>query len=126
MKKTMAFGWLALSTLILTSCDSNLTSSVAVKNETNHFKVTGIGKTELVAKNNAIAADNKACGSRSTTIVVDEQTAYNGALKGVVDEQTGQIIQAAATVLGNIAGTNTGLNQKDDYQTTLTFRCQAK
>ncbi|HJF27360.1 MAG TPA: hypothetical protein K8V79_03800 [Acinetobacter lwoffii] len=126
MKKTMAFGGLALSTLILTACASSPTSSLAVQKENNLFEVTGLGKTQLIAKNNAIAAANKACGSRSTTIVVDEQTAYNGALKGVVDEQTGQIIQAAATVLGNIAGTNTGLNQKDDYQTTLTFRCQAK
>lgn len=57
--------------------------------------------------------------------MVDEKTSYNGALKGVVDEQTGQMIQAA-TVLGTIAGRNTDIARDDDYQTVLTFRCQAK
>ena len=115
MKKTIAFSGLAISALLLTACASNPTA-LAVQKENNQYEVTGLGKT----------AANKACGSRSTPIIVDEKTAYNGALKGVVDEQTGQMIQAAATVLGNIAGTNTGLNQNDDYQTVLTFRCQAK
>lgn len=125
MKKIMTFSGLALSGLLLTACASNPTS-LAIQKENNLFEVTGLGKTQLIAKNNAITAANKACGSRATPIVVDEKTSYNGALKGVVDEETGQMIQAAATVLGNIAGTNTGLNQNDDYQTVLTFRCQAK
>jgi starvation-inducible outer membrane lipoprotein len=125
MKKTIAFSGLAISALLLTACASNPTA-LAIQKENNQYEVTGLGKNQLTSKNNAINAANKACGSRSTPIVVDEKTTYNGALKGVVDEQTGQMIQAAATVLGNIAGTNTGLNQNDDYQTVLTFRCQAK
>ncbi|KGH47788.1 signal peptide protein [Acinetobacter idrijaensis] len=125
MKKTIAFSGLAISALLLTACASNPTA-LAVQKENNQYEVTGLGKNQLTSKNNAITAANKACGSRSTPIIVDEKTAYNGALKGVVDKQTGQMIQAAATVLGNIAGTNTGLNQNDDYQTVLTFRCQAK
>ena len=125
MKKTIAFSGLAISALLLTACASNPTA-LAVQKENNQYEVTGLGKNQLTSKNNAITAANKACGSRSTPIIVDEKTAYNGALKGVVDEQAGQMIQAAATVLGNIAGTNTGLNQNDDYQTVLTFRCQAK
>ncbi|WP_443612600.1 hypothetical protein [Acinetobacter pseudolwoffii] len=125
MKKTIAFSGLAISALLLTACASNPTA-LAVQKENNQYEVTGLGKNQLTSKNNAITAANKACGSRSTPIIVDEKTAYNGALKGVVDEQTGQMIQAAATVLGNIAGTNAGLNQNDDYQTVLTFRCQAK
>ena len=116
MKKTIAISGLAASVLLLTACASNPTS----------LEVTGLGKNQLTAKNNAINAASKTCGSKATAIIIDEKTGYNGALKGVVDDQTGQMIQAAATVLGNIAGTNTGLNQNDDYQTILTFRCQAK
>ena len=70
-------------------------------------------------------AASKTCGSRATPIIVDEQSTYDGALKGVVDEQTGQMIQAAAKVLSNIAGTGNNINSDDDYQTTLTFRCQS-
>lgn len=125
MKKTIAISGLAASVLLLTACASNPTS-LAIQKENNQFEVTGLGKNQLTAKNNAINAASKTCGSKATAIIIDEKTGYNGALKGVVDDQTGQIIQAAATVLGNIAGTNTGLNQNNDYQTILTFRCQAK
>ncbi len=125
MKKTIAISGLAASALLLTACASNPTS-VAVQKENNQFEVTGLGKNQLTSKNNAVNAASKTCGSKATAIILDEKTSYDGALKGVVDEQTGQMIQAAATVLGNIAGTNTRLNQNDDYQTVLTFRCEAK
>ena len=125
MKKTIAISGLAASVLLLTACASNPTS-LAIQKENNQFEVTGLGKNQLTAKNNAINAASKTCGSRATEIIIDEKTGYKGALKGVVDDHPGQMIQAAATVLGNIAGTNTGLNQNDDYQTILTFRCQAK
>ena len=111
--------------VLLSACTSNPTQSLAIHKENNVLEVTGLGKTQIIAKNNAISAANKACGSRSTPIVIDEKNTYNGALKGVVDEQTGQLIQAAATVLGNITGTQTGLNSDQDHQTTLDFRCQS-
>ena len=111
--------------LALTACSTNPTNTTAIRKENNQFEVTGLGKTQVIAKNNALNASSKSCGSRSTAIIVDELSTYDGALKGVVDEQTGQIIQAAATVLGNIAGTGNSINSDDDYQTTLTFRCQS-
>ena len=85
----------------------------------------GVGKSNLIAKNNAIAAANTTCGKKATAVIIDEKTEYNGALKGVVDEQTGQMIQAAASVIGTLAGKNGSLARDEDYQTTLTFKCRA-
>ncbi|ENW90616.1 hypothetical protein ABFP25_02295 [Acinetobacter indicus] len=125
MNKLIGLSAAATAALFLTACASNPTSSLAIQKENNQYEVTGLGKSNIISKNNAISAANKTCGSRATPVVVDEQTTYNGALKGVVDEQTGQMIQAAATVLGTISGRNAQLAQDDDYQTVLTFRCQA-
>jgi predicted lipoprotein with Yx(FWY)xxD motif len=124
-KTIFTLSGLAAATLLLSACATTPSNSLAIQKENNLFEVTGLGKSAIIAKNNAVSAANKSCGTRNTPIVVDEKTAYSGALKGVVDEQTGQLIQAAATVLGNIAGTKTGINGDQDYQTTLTFRCQA-
>lgn len=119
-----------LATLVMaglvSACATTPNHSLAIQKENQTFEVTGLGKTELIAKNNAISAANKTCGSRSTPIVIDEKTQYAGALKGVVNESTGQMIQAAASVIGNMTGMKTGISQDDDYQTTLNFRCQAQ
>ena len=58
-------------------------------------------------------------------MLVDEKTEYHGSLKGVVDEQTGKMITAAAGVLGSVMGKNYGIEKDTDYQTTLTFSCKA-
>ncbi|WP_104471848.1 hypothetical protein [Acinetobacter indicus] len=125
MNKLIGLSAAATAALFFNACASNPTSSLAIQKENNQYEVTGLGKSNIISKNNAISAANKTCGSRATPVVVDEQTTYNGALKGVVDEQTGQMIQAAATMLGTISGRNAQLAQDDDYQTVLTFRCQA-
>ena len=88
--------------------------------------MTGVGKTALIAKNNAVSAANSSCGKSASPVLVDEKSGYNGALKGVVDEKTGQLIQAAAGVIGTLAGKSTGLSGDQDYQSTLTFYCKAK
>lgn len=125
MKQLLTLASTAAIALALTACASNPTTSLAIQKENNQYEVTGLGKTQIIAKNNAISAANKTCGNKASPVLTDEQTAYSGALKGVVDEQTGQLIQAAANVIGNIAGRNAGLSKDDDYQTVLTFRCQA-
>lgn len=112
--------------LFLTACASTPSQSLAIQKENNQYEVTGLGKTQLISKNNAIAAANKSCGNRASPIVTDQQSTYNGALKGVVSDDTGQAIQAAASVIGNVTGLKTGLNQDTDYQTVLSFRCQSK
>ncbi|QCO21777.1 hypothetical protein C9E88_009895 [Acinetobacter cumulans] len=113
------------SVLLLSACASTPTQSLAIQKPNNQYEVTAVDKTQLIAKNNAISAANSTCGKSASPVVVDEKTEYNGALKGVLDEKTGQMVQAAAGILGSISGTNTGLNKDDDYQTVLTFSCRA-
>lgn len=128
MKLTQQHLWVTTSlasVLLLSACASNPTQSLAIQKPNNQYEVTAVGKTQLIAKNNAISAANSTCGKSASPVVVDEKTEYNGALKGVLDEKTGQMVQAAAGILGSISGTNTGLNKDDDYQTVLTFRCKA-
>ena len=126
MNKTLILGSTLASALLLGACSSNpVNNTIAIQKPNNQYEVTGLGKSEVIAKNNAVLAANKTCG-KSTTIVLDEKTTYNGALKGVVDEQTGKMIQAAAGILGTIAGKSADISKDDDYQTVLTFQCQAK
>ena len=128
MKFTQQHLWATTSlasVLLLSACASNPTQSLAIQKPNNQYEVTAVGKTQLIAKNNAISAANSTCGKSASPVVVDEKTEYNGALKGVLDEKTGQMVQAAAGILGSISGTNTGLNKDDDYQTVLTFSCKA-
>jgi len=101
------------------------TNTLAIQKENNQYEVTGIGKTNLIAKNNAVTAAQKTCTRNTAPVVVDEKTAYQGVLKGVVDEQTGKMVEAAAGVIGTITGKNASLARDDDYQTTLTFYCKA-
>ncbi len=126
MNKTLILGSTLASALLLGACSSNpVNNTIAIQKPNNQYEVTGLGKSEVIAKNNAVLAANKTCG-KSIAIVLDEKTTYNGALKGVVDEQTGKMIQAAAGILGTIAGNSADISKDDDYQTVLTFQCQAK
>ena len=109
----------------LSACASTPTQSLAIQKSDNQYEVTGLGKSQIIAKNNAISAANTTCGKKATPIVSNEKTEYNGALKGVFDEQTGKMITAAAGVLGSVLGTNTNIEKDTDYQTTLTFSCTA-
>lgn len=109
--------------LVLSACASQPTTSLAIQNINNEYEVTGLGKSQVIAKNNAITAANKTCGSKAAPILVNEKSSYNGAFKGVVNEKTGQVIQAAADVIGGLGGKSIGLSRDDDYQTVLTFKC---
>ncbi|WP_180174450.1 hypothetical protein [Acinetobacter sp. YH01022] len=124
MKQVFALASVAAA-VALTACTSNPTTSLAIQKENNQYEVTGIGKSSLISKNNAITAANNTCGKKATPVIVNEKTEYNGALKGVVDEKTGQMIQAATTVLGTLAGKSSSLARDEDYQTILTFTCRA-
>ncbi|AYA04456.1 hypothetical protein BEN74_17750 [Acinetobacter sp. WCHAc010034] len=127
MKKQLLTCTAIASALLLSACASNApTKSLAIQKPNNQYEVTAVGKTSLAAKNNAIAAANSTCGRNASPIVVDEKSSYNGALKGVFDEKTGQMVQAAAGILGSITGSNADISKDDDYQTVLTFTCQAK
>ena len=125
MKQVFALASTVAVALALTACASNPTTSLAVQKENNQYEVTGVGKSNLISKNNAISAANNTCGKKATPVITDEKTEYNGALKGVVDEKTGQMIQAATSVLGTLAGKSGSLARDEDYQTVLTFTCRA-
>ncbi|QIO08507.1 hypothetical protein [Acinetobacter lanii] len=125
MKKTLSLCAVAVSTLILTACASTPTETLAIQNANNQYEISGLGKTQVIAKNNAISAANKTCGKNATPVLVSEKTEYNGALKGVVDEKTGQMVTAAASVLGTVLGKGTGIEKDTDYQSLITFTCRA-
>lgn len=126
MHKTHQLFLAGLLGLGLTACATTPNNTLAIQKPNNQFEVTALGKSALVAKNNAISEANRTCGSRSIPVVVDEQSTYNGALKGVVDDQTGQLIHAATKVLGNLSGSTRSLNSDEDYQSVLTFYCKAR
>lgn len=111
--------------IVFTACSSNPPATLALQKENHEFEVTGLGKTAVIAKNNAIIAANKTC-ARQTAIIRSENTSYHGLFKNVTNEQTGQNVTAAAEILGGILGRSSNLQRDDDYQTTLTFYCQAK
>ncbi len=46
----------------------------------------------------------KLAQKNTTPVVVDEKTTYNGVLKDVVSEKTGQMVEAAAGVIGTLTG----------------------
>ncbi|MFC2997949.1 hypothetical protein ACFODO_22405 [Acinetobacter sichuanensis] len=124
MKKTLIIASMLSSAFLFTACSSNPTQTQAIQKPNNQYEVTGLGKSQIISKNNAIGAANNACGKKATPIVIDEKVEFNGALKGVFDEQTGKMITAAAGVLGSVIGKG-GIEKDTDYQTTLTFTCQA-
>lgn len=125
MKKTLSLCAVAVSSLILTACASTPTETLAIQNANNQYEISGLGKTQVIAKNNAISAANKTCGKNAAPVLVSEKTEYNGALKGVVDEKTGQMVTAAASVLGTVLGKGTGIEKDTDYQSLITFTCRA-
>lgn len=125
MKNSLTLSFTLIAALALSACASSPTKTLAIQKDNNQYEVTGLGKSQIIAKNNAISAANSTCGKKAAPILIDEKSAYNGALKGVVDEKTGQMITAAASVFGSVFGTNTAIEKDSDYQVTLTFSCRA-
>ncbi|AOA58071.1 hypothetical protein [Acinetobacter larvae] len=125
MKKNLAIVGTFCAITLLAACNTAPKNSLAIQNANNEYEVTGLGKSQVIAKNNAIAAANKTCGQRATPILIHEKSEFNGALKGVVDDKTGQVINAAAGVIGSVLGTGNSLEKDTDYQHSLTFKCQS-
>ena len=98
MKKNIVMAGTAAVILLLSACASTPSNSLAIQKADNQYEVTGIGKTALISKNNAIEAAAKTCGSKATAIVSDEKTEYQGALKGVVSDETGKMINRKSVV----------------------------
>lgn len=125
MKKTVITTATLLSVLLFTACASNPTQTLAIQKPNNQYEITGLGKTAIIAKNNAIAAANKTCGRNAAPVLIDEKVEYSGVLKGVVNEKTGQMVTAAATILGSVIGTKSSIEKDTDYQSVITFTCNS-
>lgn len=123
LKKTILISTSLVTVLLMTACASNPTETLAIQKPNNQYEVSGLGKSAILAKNNAIVAANKTCGKNAAPVLVDEKVEYNGALKGILDEKTGQMVTAAANVLGSVIGKSSGIEKDTDYQSTLTFSC---
>lgn len=107
--------------LLLAAC-ATTPSSLVIPRENSQYDTVGVGKTRLVAMNQAIKSANSTCQSqRGQMVVVSDKTRYNG----VVDEQTGRIIERVGSAVGAIAGiASPSMSRDDDYEVTVTFRCQ--
>lgn len=125
MKKSLTLSMVATTGFILSACASTPSQTLAIQNVNNQYEVSGLGKNQVIAKNNAITAANKTCGKNTAPVLVSEKTEYNGALKGVVSEKTGQMVTAATSVLGSVFNKGVGLEKDSDYQTIITFTCRA-
>lgn len=123
LKKTAIAAMSLMTAVMFTACASNPTETLAIQKPNNQYEVAGLGKSAVIAKNNAILAANKTCGKNAAPVLVDEKTGYNGALKGVLDEKTGQMVTAAASILGSVMGKSTGIEKDTDYQSVITFSC---
>lgn len=116
MKKLIA---LTAGALILTACASTPTSPVIARADAT-FETTGLGKTKVAAKQNALTAAQKRCGL-ATPVVIKDEMVYNG----VIDERAGRMIEQGIGVVGKVLGTGSvDLSRDDDYEYTMNFKCQ--
>lgn len=104
----------------LSACATTPTSSLAIQRENNQFQVTGIGKDKLTAQNNAVKAAQKTCTRSTAPVVTNEKVQYNG----VLDENTGKVINQAGSIAGIFLGKDVNISQDNDYNVTLDFYCK--
>lgn len=116
--KNLLLPTLLLGSITLTACQSTPTAPVILRAD-NTYENTGVGKTKIVAQQNAIANANKQCGLQRPVILTDS-VKYNG----VLDESIGRAADKATKAITGIFGRSTSLASDDDYEYTITFRCQ--
>ena len=103
----------------LTACQSTPTAPVMQRADST-FETTGLGNTKVQAQKNALESAKHTCGMRQPIVLTNNVT-YNG----VLDERTGRMIDQVGTVVGAVLGAKSpDLSRDDDYEYTITFRCQ--
>lgn len=110
---------ISLLTIGLTACQTTTTSPI-IQRENKLFETTGLGKTKIIAQQNAINSANAQCGRLQSPIVVTDEVKYNG----VLDENLGRVADKAISVLGGILGSKTSIARDDDYEYKISFRCE--
>lgn len=120
MKIIHALSMIAISAVGITGCQTTPNTTLPVIQRPNNvYETTGLGKTKAIAKTNAISYANQQCRSKSPIVLTDEYK-YNG----VLDEGMGRIADQAIGVLGGLIGSKKSIARDDDYEYTITFRCQ--
>lgn len=118
MQKIQSFAMIGCS-LILTACQT-MTTSPIIQRENKLYETTGLGKSKIIAQQNAINSANAQCGRLQKPIVVTDEVKYNG----VLDENLGRVADKAVGVLSGILGHKTSISQNDDYEYKISFRCE--
>ena len=119
MKIYQTLAIITLSTLGLTACQSTPSNLPVIQRPNNVLETTGLGKTKAIAKANAINIAQQQCKGYAPIVLTDDYK-YNG----VLDEGIGRVADQAVSVLGSIVGSKKTLARDDDYEYTITFRCQ--
>ncbi|UNU73125.1 hypothetical protein LU293_08605 [Moraxella nasovis] len=103
----------------LTACQT--APSVPVIERPNKvFETIGYGKTKLSARDQALTYAKSQCGNAHTPIIIKDSHQYHG----VLDEKVGRVADQAISVLGGILGKSASISRDDDYEYTVTFRCE--
>ena len=106
--------------IILSACQPTQTAVPVIQRPNNLLETTGLGKTKVAAQTNALNYARQQC-RRRTPIVLSDTYRYNG----VLDENMGRVADQAIGVLGSMVGMKkTSIARDDDYEYTITFRCQ--
>lgn len=117
--KLAVFSVLASAVLGLTACQSTPTAPV-IQRADSTYETTGIGKTKVEAKQNALTSAEQTCGRRQA-IIIEDELIYNG----VFDEKMGRMIDQVGAVAGSVFGTGKpNLARDDDFEYAISFRCQ--
>ena len=117
--KLLASTSILTGVLFLSACQSTPSSPV-IQRANSTYETTGIASTKVRAQENALESAKKTCGSRQV-IVLDDEVKYNGLL----DERAGRVVGQVGAVVGSIFGTGSPqLSRDDDYEYTVSFRCQ--
>ena len=121
LKSNRSVATMAMLTAVLglSACQSTPTAPV-MQRANSTYETTGLGKTKVIAQQNALASAKKSCGIRQP-IVLTNSVKYNGLL----DERTGRMVDQVGSVVGAVLGAKApNLNRDDDYEYTINFRCQ--
>lgn len=117
-KNTLKFSLILPILFGLTACQTTPTAPV-LQRPNNIFETTGLGKSKILAQQNAITHAKQQCGYKNP-IVLTDNVHYNG----VLDENMGRVVDRATSIVGGIFSKKTSIARDDDYEYTITFNCQ--
>lgn len=121
MKLTKSLYILPVITAVtLTACQSTPSAIPVIERPNKVFETTGLGKTKAIAQVNALGYAKKQCSGLSAPVILTDSYKYNG----VLGEGAGRVADQAISVIGGIFGNKTSIARDDDYEYTITFRCQ--